>query len=725
MSIFRKVKWSFLLLLIPLVLTLIWFRKGLLYAGGEEGIPFYNLSKTSELSSRVWLEGNGGLPTIWFLPRAPYFWFLSFLSQNNANTVLPQALTFLILMITATVSVYFLVRETVVSKLKLKSAKNVALLSGIFYLLNPYSMTQIWGRGLYTQFFGFALTPLFLLLVIRAINKKSLTLASLAVVVTFVFSPAFVTQTQVLVLWVPALLYLGFYLSKNKKNKAEVLSAILISVFIGVFFLLVHAWWIIPTTLFAKGQYSFLLESSEYNLGSLRGVSRQFPPSYVIRLIHDMYFFSAKLYGEIYSSVLFKLISWIIPIVSLFSISILKKTEHFKFYLFLFAVSLFISLGSNFPTGPIFEWLFLKISYLQSLRNPFEKFGLVFMLAYAPFFSLGTYNLASELSRNFSYKKNRIFLLTIGTIVVLVSGVYVWPMWTGHFAGGFKINPWIEVPEYYEEVDRWLSEKGADFRIIHVPLLPGDGVRYNWLNSYQGLEPSEYLFNYSSISRNVGVNKPFYNILLERFDSFQSNVFGPDPDTSSSDFRGNTLAEELAKLNIRYIVLHNDIDHKLAGSKSSEETEQFLLEQEKIQKVKSFGKLDIYEVDIPDSISSLYSPDIKIVYIKKNPTEYLAKVKNAKEPFDIYFLNLFNDGWEAYVDGKKLDNHYKVFSYANAWNIDKRGNFDILIKYAPQDSVILGTKITKITLLLVFTLLGIQLLRKKGKTNNKILGGKK
>ena len=78
MSIFRKVKWSFLLLLIPLVLTLIWFRKGLLYAGGEEGIPFYNLSKTSELSSRVWLEGNGGLPTIWFLPRAPYFWFLSF-----------------------------------------------------------------------------------------------------------------------------------------------------------------------------------------------------------------------------------------------------------------------------------------------------------------------------------------------------------------------------------------------------------------------------------------------------------------------------------------------------------------------------------------------------------------------------------------------------------------------------------------------------------------------
>ena len=115
MSIFRKFKWSFLLILIPIILTSICFRKGLLYAGGEEGIPFYNLSKTLELSSYVWREAAGGVPIIWLLPRAPFFRFFSFLYQNGTNAVLPQALTFLILMVTATVSVYLLVKETFVS----------------------------------------------------------------------------------------------------------------------------------------------------------------------------------------------------------------------------------------------------------------------------------------------------------------------------------------------------------------------------------------------------------------------------------------------------------------------------------------------------------------------------------------------------------------------------------------------------------------------------------
>ncbi|MCL5019636.1 MAG: hypothetical protein M1426_04055, partial [Patescibacteria group bacterium] len=72
-------------------------------------------------------------------------------------------------------------------------------------------------------------------------------------------------------------------------------------------------------------EFSIALNSGEQNLGSLRGVSRQFPLQTVIRLMHNMYFFDAKLYGEIYFNIIFVLISWIIPIVALFSIKNIKK----------------------------------------------------------------------------------------------------------------------------------------------------------------------------------------------------------------------------------------------------------------------------------------------------------------------------------------------------------------------------------------------------------------
>lgn len=707
-----KVK-QFAIFLINSVLVFIWFKDGLLFAGGEEGIPFYNLRKSLLLSSYTWYEPNAGYPVIAFIPYIPSYWFLSVLSGYGIDETILQAFVFLCLLLVGSLSAFYLVSETVGKELKGEMKGSVPFLSGIFYLLNPYSMTQVWGRGLQPQFFAFTLIPLFLFLFIRTINKGSLFYGSLTILSSFLLSPAFAFPAQVVALWLPVLLYLGFYLFTIRTDRKKIFRSFFVSFLLVLGYFFIHAWWILPNIILAEGQYSLILENVEHNLGSLRGVSRQFELPVLIRLMHTGYFYE-DLYGAIYSHFSFLLLSWFIPLISLFSISIFKNLKYFKFYLALFVVSLFISLGSNFPTGVFFEWLFSNIPYFQAFRNPYEKFGIVFLSAYTPFFALGTIFLAGKLAGLFqrwglAIPANGIVI----SIMVLISGIFVWPMWTGQFAGGIKINPWIKVPEYYKEADEWLSRQDGDFRLLHVPLLPGDGLRYDWPNPYQGLEPSEYLFGPPSIGRNTGVNKHYYNILLERFDSFQPNVFGPDPDISHSTFSSQELYQELEKLNVRYLVLHRDLNESVAGSKSPEETAVFLEKQPKIKKVQTFGELDIYEVDIAERISRIYSPTLEVEYRQYNPTHYEIDIKNAKGGVELYFLESFHPGWEVFIDSRKIDDHYRIFDYANAWRLERTGDYKVVIKYKPQEYASSGMKISEGILLILLVSLGTSLWRKR------------
>jgi len=74
----------------------------------------------------------------------------------------------------------------------------------------------------------------------------------------------------------------------------------------------------------------------------------------------------------------------------------------------------------------------------------------------------------------------------------------------------------------------------------------------------------------------------------------------------------------------------------------------------------------------------------EISYKKINPTKYLVNVENARDPFYLVQLENYDTYWNAGIDGNKLDEHKKVFGYANAWHIDEKGNYNVVIEYAPQ-----------------------------------------
>ncbi|GAH12206.1 unnamed protein product, partial [marine sediment metagenome] len=98
----------------------------------------------------------------------------------------------------------------------------------------------------------------------------------------------------------------------------------------------------------------------------------------------------------------------------------------------------------------------------------------------------------------------------------------------------------------------------------------------------------------------------------------------------------------------------------------------------------------------------------EISYKKINPTKYLVNVKNAQDPFYLVQLENYDTYWNAGIDGNKLDEHKKVFGYANAWHIDKKGNYNVVIEYTPQKYFYFGLFIS-LTFLLILVIFLIYL----------------
>jgi len=74
----------------------------------------------------------------------------------------------------------------------------------------------------------------------------------------------------------------------------------------------------------------------------------------------------------------------------------------------------------------------------------------------------------------------------------------------------------------------------------------------------------------------------------------------------------------------------------------------------------------------------------KISFKKINPAKYLINVKDVQCPFYLTQLENFDTYWTAKIDKTKIEEHGKVFDYANAWYIDKKGSYNVVIEYTPQ-----------------------------------------
>jgi len=456
-----------LLLVLSLVIVSIWFRSGHMLAGGEDGIILYNPPRSLAISKNVWIDIGIGFSATTFISRAPFLYLASIWYKEGFSIYIFQKLAYFVLISVGTLAFYGIVCELQDGK---KKNYWLSFISAFLYLINPFTMSQIFSRGLYAWYFTFALFPLGLFLYIRGLNTRKIIYALFFSLISLIFAQAFANPAFILSFWTMLFIYFFLYVFKRRKKKSDLFFFFSYSFVFFIFWLLINSWWLL--TLFFQGSnlYSSTF-STEMNLPSLLGVSAQFPFTTLIRLLQKYYFFSPGIYGPIYSSILFQVISWILPMGIIVGIYYSVKRRINLYYLFLFLVGLFVCLGSNKPFGFIFVWLFKHFGFLQSFRNPYEKFGLVYTMAYVPLLSLGLLEVSKIFSKKIFNKINKYKLFFI-LIIVLISGIYLWPYWNGRMVTRLdKLNV-VEVPDYYAKANEYFSEmQDKPERLFAIPFI--------------------------------------------------------------------------------------------------------------------------------------------------------------------------------------------------------------------------------------------------------------
>jgi hypothetical protein len=114
----------------------------------------------------------------------------------------------------------------------------------------------------------------------------------------------------------------------------------------------------------------------------------------------------------------------------------------------------------------------------------------------------------------------------------------------------------------------------------------------------------------------------------------------------------------------------------------------------------------IDDVEIRGYVSRLNSAEIQQVletsksnlsvqileYTKESPTKIAVNL-NCSEPFVLTINEAYDSKWKAYLDGDEIG-AVPIFSVMNGFQINKTGQFEVIIEYEPQDWFYIGSAVS-------------------------------
>jgi hypothetical protein len=507
----------FIIFIFCLFLVVYWFSDQKIIASGEDGLFLFNTEKSITVFSSTWLDIASGFATSNYLPRLPFIYFVHFLSNIGLEGYIYQAVIFFILMFIGCIFQYKL---TSFLFKKYNYKVTIGTVAAFLYLINPYSLTQLWNRQLYSQYFLFALLPVTMYFYIKGLRERKYTNLIFLSIFSFIFSTAFGLITNVIVLWTVIGFFTLFEIWFTKvfcKNIKYFLITLLV-------FISTNLWWIMPFVEILSINSSFSLQiDKNLNIETLEGLKKYLKPEYVSRLLQGYYFYSSEM-KSFYSSNFVNIVTNFSLIFIIFSIYILRKDRSLYFLIFLALIGLCISIGSNEPTRVVFMYFFERIPFFQAFRNPYEKYGIVYMISFVIFLSY----FLSVLKR---FKIGNLLIC-----IFLISYTYInFPVFSLSYLSASK----IDIPQEIHKLNEEMSEI-SDKKFLVLPI-GGEGHETTW--NYDGVDSSLFLFDRDTFS--YVVNTP---ILEQHTKEISDSItFGKD-------------LTSIASLNeISHIIIRKDI----------------------------------------------------------------------------------------------------------------------------------------------------------------------
>ena len=726
-----------LISLLCLTLITIWFKDGKLLATGEEGLMLVNPQKAISLYKYSWVENGVGGATPGSNTLIPLLYLASLFKMISLPIWLFQASLFFVLMFIGSVSTFFLTKELFKNLIEEKYKITLAFIAAIFYILNPISFLGIWYRFLVGFMLFYALAPLFFYLYIVGLKKRKLVFSILIPFLTLFFTFAFAPPAAILLLWLLPFIYsLLESLTYSKTGELNLkLYPLVYFTFISIFWVLINIWWIFPYIELSKLAFGSELDPVHAS-NTLKANSKDFTLDNVIRLIHGGFLYKNEEFGSIYKTPLFLILSWLIPIITIYGLIKLKRGKVKLFFISSFFLLLYLSKGTAPPLGGIFLWFFNLIPPLQVFRNPFEKIGMLLPLVYAPLFSFGLLYLLAIKIPKVKYRKILLFL------AICMLAINTWPFFTGAVVVFGKRDIRVEVPNSFYDANEAIPI--GDHVIFSIPVMGGGSGFYKWEHGYKGVESSMYLFKYPVINTFydansfygqmlIGISNGLLHNLVGLAQLFSADIIAFRKDTDLLAFGYNLDAIERSKKMIDQGNLTKFFDspqvslYSLPKEKivpiiytpqsvrigdspveliSSLESNKFDPKSETYicvnrDKCKPFiNNLDLSKIQIK---SAPEKSEIK----KISPVNYEVKISGSKGNFILVFNNTYHPGWTAFIEDKPISikNHFIANGYANGFIIEKEGNFDISLRFVPEEK---GQQAYKLSFFVIF--LGILIL---------------
>lgn len=426
-------------------------------------------------------------------------------------------------------------------------------------------------------------------------------------------------------------------------------------------------------------------------------------------------------------------IYWVaVVIFSLISLLYLKELKGEKRAFIIgsfisFFVIVFIWDNFGLPFGAIFNILLNHFNELLVFRYSGSSLYYVVDFFYAIFGGLGI-AFSYEKIKNYKIdiaKKNLAIALFIIFIIFLI-GIKVYY----YDYSNYTSYSGIIIPQHVYSIANYINSQSGNF---NVGLLPVAAPFMQFDSWYSGTNLYTYFINNPSFTgAYVAASQLFFPPSQYEYYNFASQV-------DSGSLSGNSISNAFGALGIKYMVVQGDTLH--AGDENYFNFNSIysnLNNSNNIFFVKRYSNSSIYEnknydplvyasnaenlgnattTEIFDRISNdtfniqntsvfvtnitgLYNDSITINatpiphfskpgigFVVDNPTQATVHITNATTPFYLVYRETYDKHWAAYYsNGSEVNpyNHIVVNGFANAWYMNKTGNYTITLYYTLQ-----------------------------------------
>jgi hypothetical protein len=400
-----------------------------------------------------------------------------------------------------------------------------------------------------------------------------------------------------------------------------------------------------------------------------------------------------------------------------------------------YIITLFLSATINKPFGPAFSFILGRFNLLLSLRYP-SALKPVFTFLIFVLFGMAIFVIYKQLQNK---KKTYMYLFLMSVLILIGAYLYQfvympYMQYYGQPTQSEKLFNVQSIPPYVSNLSNFINNKHGNYSIATLPLISG----WQFTNWYVGVNVYSLLINRPTYTGGFSGYSEFffptsdseYHIISQIIDTNASSlpnisnllgVFGikyiivqgdaveysqcggcvPSIFSFNAIYKNLNSTSNIAFLkyfnttalyqNLNYVplVYASNIDNSenasYKGLLNIIGNETFNIQDTVVCSAQNIGLFNNTNKINPTGISNFKQPHV--LFVQNSPTKVTAHITNATTPYYLVFRETYDPHWAAfYSNGTEINQsrHIQVNGFANAWYMNKTGNYTITLYYTLQ-----------------------------------------